>query len=185
MLEDLYLETEDLMNKTLAHLKHELSGLRTGRASTGIFENIKVDYYGTPTPLNQIANISIPDARMVVIQPWEKKMLNVIEKAILTSDLGLNPNNDGQLIRVPIPYMTEERRKDMVKLISKMTEEARIAVRNIRRDANEKIKKAEKASELSKDNAADGLEAIQEMTNSHIKKLDLLFELKEKEILES
>jgi ribosome recycling factor len=185
MLEELYLETEDFMMKAVEHLKHELAGLRTGRASTTIFEGIKVDYYGAPTPLNQVANITIPDARMVVIQPWEKKMLSAIEKAILTSDLGLNPNNDGQVIRVPIPYMSEERRKDMVRHISKLTEDSRIAVRNIRRDANEKIKKAEKASELSKDNAADALESIQEMTNNYIKKMDSLFEVKEKEILES
>ncbi len=185
MLEELYLETEELMNKTVDHLKQELSGLRTGRASAAIFEGIKVDYYGAQTPLNQVANITIPDARMVVIQPWDKNMLRIIEKAILTSDLGLNPNNDGQVIRVPIPYMTEERRKDMVRHISKMTEDSRIAIRNIRRDANEQIKKAEKASELSKDNAADALSDIQELTNSYIKKLDALFELKEEEILEN
>lgn len=184
MLDELFFEAEERMQKAVDHLRHELSTLRTGRASTGLFEGIKVDYYGSPTSLHQVANISVPEARLVVIQPWEKKMLNVIEKAIQASDLGLNPLNDGQVIRLPIPAMTDERRKDMVRLVHKITEESRIAVRNVRRDSNEKIKKAEKASEISKDNSADAVDTIQKMTDEYIVKLDELQTHKEKEIME-
>jgi len=184
MLDELFLETEEKMQGAVDHLRHEFSVLRTGRASTGLLENIKVNYYGSLTPIQQVANISIPEARLLVIQPWEKNMLSPIEKAIQASELGLNPINDGQLIRVPIPAMTDERRKEMVRIVHKMTEDARISVRNARRDANESIKKMEKEGELSKDNAADGLDQVQEETNKFIEKLDELMKHKEKEILE-
>ncbi len=184
MLDEIYLEIEDRMESALTHLQHEFSVLRTGRASTGLLESIKVNYYGNLTPLNQVANINIPEPRLIVIQPWEKSLVSAVEKAILTSNLGLNPINDGQLIRVPIPAMTDERRQEMIKIVHKMTEDARISVRNARREANESIKKAEKNSDISKDNAADGLDNIQNMTDSNIVKLDNLMKHKEKEILE-
>ncbi len=184
MLDELYLESEEMMQKAVDHLKHEFSALRTGRASTGLLEHIKVSYYGSLTPLNQVANVNIPEARLIVIQPWEKNMLSVIEKAIQASDLGLNPINDGQTVRVPIPAMTDERRHELVKIVHKMTEDGRISVRNTRRDANENIKKAEKSGDVSKDSAADGLDEIQKMTDSYIEKLETLMKHKEKEILE-
>ena len=184
MLDDLFLENEEKMEKTFEHLKHGYGSLRTGRASTALLENIKVDYYGSMTPISQVATISVPEPRLIVIQPWEKNLLSAVEKSILKSDLGLNPQNDGQVIRVPIPAMTEERRKELVKIIHKMTEDARVSARNTRRDANEKIKNSEKAGELSKDNAADCLDKIQELTNTYIEKFESVMKVKEKEILE-
>ena len=184
MLDEIYLEVEEKMQNAVDHLRHEFSVLRTGRASTGLLESIKVNYYGSMTPLNQVANINIPEARLIVIQPWEKPLLSAIEKAILKSDLGLNPINDGQMIRVPIPAMTDERRQQLVKIIHKITEDARISVRNARRDANDNIKKAEKAHDVSEDNAADGIGEIQDMTKKYISSLDELMGRKEKEILD-
>ena len=177
-------DTNEKMQNAVDHLRHEFSVLRTGRASTGLLESIKVNYYGSMTPLNQVANINIPEARLIVIQPWEKPLLSAIEKAILKSDLGLNPINDGQMIRVPIPAMTDERRQQLVKIIHKITEDARISVRNARRDANDNIKKAEKAHDVSEDNAADGIGEIQDMTKKYISSLDELMGRKEKEILD-
>jgi len=184
MLEALFKECKEKMQKSTEHIRHELAKIRTGRASTALLDGIKVDYYGNPTPLNQIANITVPEARLLVIQPWEKNMLPVIEKAIFASDLGLNPANDGQLIRLPIPPMSEERRRDMSRLVGKLAEEGRVSIRNIRRDCNDHIKKMEKDSTISKDNAADGLDEIQNITNEFISKIDELYEHKEKEIME-
>ena len=184
MLDEIYLEIEDRMQKALDHLQHDFSVLRTGRASTGLLESIKVNYYGSLTPLNQVANITVPEPRLIVIQPWEKSLVSAVEKAIFASDLGLNPINDGQLIRVPIPAMTDERRQEMVKIIHKMTEDTRISVRNARRDANDSVKTAEKDSIISEDNAADGMDEIQNKTNSYIEKLEKMMKHKEKEILE-
>ncbi|MEA1986897.1 MAG: ribosome recycling factor [Candidatus Marinimicrobia bacterium] len=172
------------MNDALSFLRHEFASLRIGRASTALLDGIKVDYYGSKTPLNQVATISVPEARLIVVQPWEKKILPLIEKAIMASDLSLTPNNDGQVIRIPIPAMTEERRKEMVKHIHKLSEEAKVSVRNHRRDANETIKKSEKEDHISKDNVADGLDEIQEITNDYIKKIDEVFKDKEKSILD-
>ncbi|MEA3499770.1 MAG: ribosome recycling factor [Candidatus Marinimicrobia bacterium] len=171
------------MEETLEFLRHEFAGLRTGRASTALLDGIKVDYYGSQTPLNQVSSISVPEARLIVIQPWEKKMLGPIEKAIMKSDLSLNPNNDGQVIRIPIPAMTDERREDLVKHIHKLAEEAKISVRNHRHEANKLIKKSESEDSISKDNVADGLDEIQEITDKHIDRIDEFFKVKEKEIL--
>ncbi|MDK2975892.1 MAG: ribosome recycling factor [Candidatus Marinimicrobia bacterium] len=184
MLESLYKECKAKMDKSVEVIRHELASIRTGRASTALLDGIKVEYYGNPTPLNQVANITVPEARLLVIQPWEKNMLPVIEKAILASSLGLTPANDGQVIRLPIPPMSEERRKDLSRVVNKIAEEGRISIRNVRREFNDHIKKMEKDSEISKDNAADALDEIQKITDEHIAKIDEIFELKEKEILE-
>jgi len=184
MLESLYKECREKMKKSVEVIRHELASIRTGRASTALLDGIKVDYYGNPTPLNQVANITVPEARLLVIQPWEKNMLPVIEKAILASSLGLNPSNDGQVIRLPIPPMSEDRRKEMARVVSKLAEEGRISIRNVRREFNDRIKKMEKDGEISKDNAADGLDEIQLITDEHIAKIDEIYELKEKEIME-
>ena len=172
------------MEETLEYLRHEFSTLRTGRASTALLDGIKVDYYGTQTPLNQVSSISVPEARLIVVQPWEKKMLSPIEKAIMKSDLSLNPNNDGQVIRIPISAMTVERRKELAKYIHKLAEEAKISIRNHRHNANDIIKKSESEEHISKDNVADGLDEVQEYTDKYIKRVDEIFKIKEKEILD-
>ncbi|MGA1862409.1 ribosome recycling factor [Deferribacter thermophilus] len=184
MLNEIFEEVKKKMEKSVEYYKEELKGVRTGRASAALFENIKVDYYGTPTPIPQVATIQVPDPRLITIQPWEPNMVPVIEKAIMNSGLGLNPSNDGKLIRVPIPPLTEERRKELVKLVNKMAEEARVAIRNERRYGNEKVKKLEKDKEISEDEAKRALDKIQEMTNEYIKKIDEITEKKEKEIME-
>ncbi|MDO5576900.1 MAG: ribosome recycling factor, partial [Fibrobacter sp.] len=153
-------------------------------ATPALLDGITVDYYGSPLPINQVANISIPEARMLVIQPWEKNMMQPIEKAILTSDLGLNPQNDGNLIRVPIPPLSEERRKDLFKSCKKIGEDNKVAIRNIRRDSNEKLKKAEKDKEATQDEVKKGLDEIQKVTDKFIKNVDDLLAQKEKEIME-
>ena len=184
MLNSLYEEIKEKMEKTLNYYKEELKGVRTGRASAALFENIKVDYYGTPTPIPQVATVQVPDPRLITIQPWEPNMIPVIEKAIMSSGLNLNPSNDGKLIRVPIPPLTEERRKDLVKLIHKMAEEAKVAIRNERRAGNERVKKLEKDKEISEDEARKALDKIQELTNEYVKKIDEVTAKKEKEIME-
>ncbi|MGA1846445.1 ribosome recycling factor [Deferribacter abyssi] len=184
MINDVYNEVKEKMEKTISFYKEELKGVRTGRASAALFENIKVDYYGTPTPIPQVATIQVPDPRLITIQPWEPNMVPVIEKAIMNSGLNLNPSNDGKMIRVPIPALTEERRKELVKLVNKMAEEARVAIRNERRAGNDKIKKLEKDKEVSEDEARKALDKIQELTNEYIKKIDEITEKKEKEIME-
>lgn len=184
MLEELYKKTEEHMNKTLEALMHELSGIRTGKASPAILDVIRVDYYGQTVPIKQVANIAVPDPRTLTIQPWDRTMMHEIERAIQASDLGLNPQNDGTILRLPIPTLTEERRRDLVKVVKRIGEEARVAVRNIRRDTNERIKKLEKEHSLSEDQMHTKQEAIQKLTDGFIKKVDDAVAAKEKEVLE-
>lgn len=172
------------MEKVLAGLQHEMSSIRTGRASVSIFDSIRVDYYGTPSPLNHVATLHVPEPSMVTIQPYDVSMIGLIEKAIRTSDLGLNPMNDGKLIRVPIPQLTEERRKEMVKRLHHIAEEHRVAMRNIRREANEALKKMLKDKTISEDDERRALEETQKLTDSYILKIDQASKAKEKEILE-
>jgi ribosome recycling factor len=184
MLDELYTKTEDHMQKTLEALGHELASIRTGKASPAILDVIRVNYYGQTVPVKQVANISVPDPRTLAIQPWDRSMIGEIEKAIQASDLGLNPQNDGGLIRLPIPPLTEERRRDLVRVVKRIGEDARVAVRNVRRDANEKIKRLEKEHELSQDEMHARQEAIQKLTDAFIKKVDEAVAGKEKEVLE-
>lgn len=177
-------ETEQRMQKVIESLKKDLSRIRTGRATPSLLDGITVDYYGSPVPVNQIANISVPDARMVIVQPWEKTMLTAVEKAIQTSDLGLNPQNDGNLIRLPIPPLSEERRKDIFKNCKKSGEESKVAVRNVRRDSNDKLKKEEKDKVITQDDEKKGMEEIQKTTDKFIKMIDDLLVQKEKEVME-
>ena len=171
------------MEKALSDLQHEMAGIRTGRASLSVLDHIRVDYYGTPTPINQLANLHVPEPSLITIQPWDVSQIGTIEKAIRSSDLGLNPANDGKLIRVPIPALTEERRKDMVKRLHHVAEEHRVASRNIRRDANEHLKKLLKDKLISEDDERRALEDIQKMTDLHITKVDAAAKSKETEIL--
>jgi len=177
-------DAEERMKKSVATLEDEFNSMRTGRASAGLFERIKVDYYGQPTPLNQAATISVPEARLVVIQPWDKSLLNEIEKAIQKSELSVNPNNDGKVIRIQIPPLTEDRRKELVKVAKNTAEQAKVAVRNIRRDANEDLKKKMKNSDISEDDEKRGIEEIQKLTDSYIESVGKLLDEKEKEIME-
>ncbi|WP_300157676.1 ribosome recycling factor [Solidesulfovibrio sp.] len=177
-------DAEERMKKALASLDKEFSRLRTGRATTSLLDGIRVDYYGTPTPLDQIASISTPDSRTIAIQPWDRKAFNDVEKAILKSDLGLTPVNDGKIIRIGIPPLTEDRRKDLVKVAKKYAEEAKVAVRNIRRDANEALKKKKNDKAISEDDQHKGQEDVQKLTDAYIAKTDDVFAKKEKEIME-
>ncbi len=174
---------EDRMNKTLNVLQDEFASIRAGRANPHVLDKIKVDYYGTPTPIQQVGNISVPEARMIVIQPWEKNLLKSIERAILTSDLGINPTNDGTMIRLVFPELTEERRKDLAKDVKKKGEAAKVAIRNIRRDANDTFKKLEKAGEFSEDDLELASDKIQKLTDKMTEKVDKAVEAKTKEIL--
>ena len=178
------MDMKDRMNKAVDHYRHEVSTIRTGRASTSILDGIKVDYYGTPTPLNNIAHMSVPEGQLLVVQPFDPNSLEIIEKAIIGSDVGLTPNNDGNVIRLNIPSLTEERRKELVKIAYKIVEEGRVSVRNIRRDANDQLKQSEKDHDLSEDNLRRAMDNIQEMTDEHIKELNQILKVKEKEILE-
>ncbi len=171
------------MDGAINALHDELVKIRTGRATPTLLDGIKVDYYGQKVPLNQAATVTAPEPRLLVVQPWEKKMLAEIEKEIQKADLGLNPSNDGNVIRIPIPQLSEERRKDLVKLVHKFAEEARIAVRNVRRDANDHLKKLEKNHEISEDQLKDYLDDVQKLTDEHIKKIDEIMKAKEEEIL--
>ncbi|HHD11012.1 MAG TPA: ribosome recycling factor [Deltaproteobacteria bacterium] len=183
-LKELFQETRKRMDKARSVLKEEFAKLRTGRASAGLLEGIKVDYYGTPTPINQLATINIPEPRLIVIQPWDVSQIGAIEKAILSSDLGLTPTNDGKIIRISIPQLTEERRKELVKVAKKYAEECRVAIRNIRRDANEKLKKLEKDKLISQDELKKAQQEIQKITDDEIEEINALLEKKEKEIME-
>jgi ribosome recycling factor len=176
--------SEEGMKKSLQALQDEFKTLRGSRASQALFEKIRVDYYGQKVPINQVATISIPEARQVIIQPWDRSVLGEIEKAIQKSELSVNPNNDGKVIRINIPPLTEDRRKELVKLTKNMAETARVAIRNHRRDANEEIKKAQKSSELSEDDAKKATDEIQKLTDRNIEEVNKLLEAKEKEILE-
>ncbi len=184
MINELFTDVKDRMNKAVDHYRHEVSTIRTGRASTSILDGVKVDYYGTPTPLNNIAHVSIPEGQLLVVQPFDPNTLEIIEKAIIGSDVGITPNNDGNVIRLNIPALTEERRKDLVKIAYKIIEEGRVAVRNIRRDANDHLKKSEKEHDLSEDNLRRAMDNIQEMTDDHVKELNVILDAKEKEIME-
>ena len=172
------------MKKSAEHLHQELTKIRTGRATPGLLDVVKVQYYGSAVPLNQVATVSAPEPRLLVIQPWEKSMIGEIEKAILQADLGLNPANDGNLIRLPIPELSEERRQDLLKLVKKFCEDTRVAIRNVRRDANDHIKTLEKNHDISEDQSHDYLDKIQNLTDEQIKEVDELYSHKEQEILE-
>src|SRR5580698_7590474 len=167
------------MDKALTDMQHDIAAIRTGRASVSIFDTLRVDYYGTPTPLNQVANLHVPEPSLITIQPWDVSQIAVIEKAIRTSDLGLNPGNDGKIIRVPIPPLTEERRKDIVKRLHGVVEDHRVALRNIRRDANEHLKKLLKDKAISEDDERKALDEVQKMTDGYIGKLDAASKTKE------
>ncbi len=174
---------EDKMEKTLINLDSEFGTIRAGRANPHVLDRIMVEYYGCPTPLQQVANISVPEPRMITIQPWERNMIKPIEKAINTSDLGINPTNDGKVIRLLFPELTEERRKDLVKEVKKKGEAAKVAIRNIRRDANDMLKKLGKTSEVSEDEISELEDKVQKMTDKFIKKVDEATEIKSKEIM--
>lgn len=176
-------DVERRMKKSLVSLKEELAGIRTGRASTALLDHVLVPYYGSDMPLNQVANVSIPEARTLVISPWEKSMIPVIEKAILSSDLGITPSNDGEVIRLTLPELTEERRLELVKQVRKLAEQDKVAIRNIRRDANEKVKKQVLDKALSEDEGKRLQEKIQRLTDRYIDEIDRIIEHKEKDIL--
>jgi ribosome recycling factor len=176
--------TKDRMTKAIQSYTRELASIRAGRASASLLDRITVDYYGAPTPVNQVAGISTPEARLLVIQPYDKSILGDIEKAILKSDLGLNPSNDGSIIRIAIPQLTEERRKELVKVVKKESEEAKVAIRNIRRDGNDDLKKLEKNGEITEDALRGYSDDIQKLTDEYIQKIDQITKDKEKEILE-
>jgi ribosome recycling factor len=172
------------MEKVLADLQHDMAGIRTGRASVSLLDSVRADYYGTPTPLNQLATLHVPEPSLITLQPWDASQIGALEKAIRAADLGLNPSNDGKLIRVPIPPLTEERRKELVKKLHHVAEDHRVALRNIRRDANEHVKKLLKDKLISEDEDRRAHDEIQKMTDGHIQKLDQAAKAKEKEILE-
>ncbi|MFK9092428.1 ribosome recycling factor [Bacillus salipaludis] len=176
--------TKDRMTKAIQSYSRELASIRAGRASASLLDRITIDYYGAPTPINQMAGITTPEARLLVIQPYDKSILGDIEKAILKSDLGLNPSNDGQIIRIAIPQLTEERRKELVKLVKKESEEAKVALRNIRRDSNDSLKKLEKNGEITEDALRGFSDDVQKLTDEYIQKIDQITKDKEKEILE-
>ncbi len=184
MIESIYQETRDNMGKSIDALKNEFNKVRTGRASLTILDGIRVDYYGTLTPLNQMATLAVPESRLITIQPWDVSVIKEIEKAILKSDLGLTPSNDGKIIRISIPPLTEERRKELVKVINKMSEDHKIAVRNIRRDSNELLKGLKKDGDISEDDAFKAQDQVQKITDENIKLIDDVNKEKEKEILE-
>jgi len=172
------------MEKALSDLQHDMASIRTGRASLGILDHIRVNYYGTPTPLNQIANLHVPEPSLITLQPWDVSQIGAIEKAIRASDLGLNPSNDGKLIRLPIPPLTEERRKELVKKLHAGAEHHRVATRNIRRDGNEAVKKLLKDKKIAEDEEKKALDEIQKTTDAFMQKIDQASKIKEKEILE-
>jgi ribosome recycling factor len=184
MIDDIYQETMETMSKTVEALKRELQRIRTGRASLSILDGIRVDYYGTPTPLNQMATLAVPESRQITIQPWDASVIKDIEKAILKSDLGLTPSNDGKILRISIPPLTEERRKELVKVIHKMCEDHKITVRNLRRDSNDLLKSLKKDGDISEDEAFRSQEEVQKITDERIKLIDECYSEKEKEILE-
>lgn len=182
-VQDVVNNAQAAMKKTLDHLQQEFSKVRTGRASAAILDSVRVDYYGSAMPINQVASMAVPDPRTIVVQPFEKAMLTPIERAIREADLGLNPSNDGNVVRVPIPMLTEERRKEIVKTCKKFAEDSRIAIRNLRRDYNETLKKVEKDEHLSEDERKRGEAEIQKVTDRFIKNVDEMTEAKEKEVM--
>ena len=184
MIEDILLEAEDKMDKSVEHLQGELQTIRTGRANPALIEHVKVPYYGTPTPLNQLAQISTPEARLLVVQVYDRSQIGAIEKAIRDSGQGLNPANDGQVIRVPIPPLTEERRREYVRMVRQRAEDARVAVRNVRRDEMHRIQQQEREGELPADEARRALDQLQKLTDQHIARIDQLAARKEAEVME-
>jgi ribosome recycling factor len=184
MINDITNETEDGMKKAVDSFKRDLLKIRTGRANASMLDGIKVDYYGTPTPVNQVATVQVVDARLITVKPWEKNMIAVIDKAIRASDLGINPVPDNELVRLPVPPLTQERRRDLAKSVGKQTEEARVAVRSARRDAMEMIKEAEKDKEISEDERKKGEKSIQDLTDKYIAMVEDIAKAKEKEIME-
>ena len=184
MIKGIVSSNEERINKSIEAMKREFASLRAGRATPSLLDKVMVDYYGTPAPVNQVAKVTVPEARMIVIQPWEKSVLHDIEKAIMKSDLGLSPNSDGTAIRLAIPQLTQERRQELVKTLNKKAEEAKVAIRNIRRDANDAIKKLEKAKEITEDESKKAQESFQKTVDKYIKSVDELRGIKEKEIME-
>ena len=184
MEEKIVKETEAKMEKTLTSLKTDLNKVRTGRASLALFDDIRIDYYGTPTPLHQVATMAVPEPRLITIQPWDTTITGEIEKGILKSELGLTPNSDGKTIRITIPRLTEERRKELVKVVKKMSEAAKVALRNIRREANDQLKGFEKNKKISQDQLRQWMDKVQTSTDKYIAKVDEVLAAKEKEILE-
>jgi len=184
MINDIVTDTENGMKKAVDSFKRDLQKIRTGRANTSMLDGIKVDYYGTPTPLNQVATVQVVDARLITVKPWEKNMIPVIDKTIRASDLGLNPVADSELVRLPIPPLTQERRKELAKVVGKQTEEARVAVRSARRDAMDMIKEAEKDKQISEDERKKGEKSIQDLTDKYINSVEEIAKAKEKEIME-
>jgi ribosome recycling factor len=180
----LYKKTAEQMEAVLEHLKRELASLRTGRASVGLLDNIRVEYHGKPTPLKQVASLAVPESRLITIQPWEPSLIKDIEKAILNSDLGLTPSNDGKVVRIPVPPLTEERRKDLVKVCKKYGEEAKVRLRAIRHEANNELKKQHKEGKISEDDRRRGETEIQKVTDQYAQKVDQILKKKEEEILE-
>jgi len=172
------------MTKALESFKRDLSKVRTGRASLSLLDDVKVDYYGTPTPLNQVGSMAVPEPRLITIQPWEKNLIGEIEKAILKADLGLNPNSDGQIIRLAFPPLTEERRKEMVKQVKRMGEDAKVGIRNVRREANDTLKKLEKDKDITEDDLKRGEKEIQDVTDEFVSRVDKVIEEKEKDLME-
>ena len=184
MQDDLIKEAESNMKKSIELLKKEFASMRAGRATPALLDKIMVNYYGTPTPVNQLANISVPEARLLVIQPWDKSSLPEIEKAIMKSDLGINPASDGSVIRLVIPQLTQERRKELVKTVKKKAEEGRVAVRNVRRDINDHLKSRQKEGKMSEDELKRAQDEVQKLTDRHIKEIDSLLASKEQEIMQ-
>lgn len=184
MVNDILQDTESRMSKAIEFLVNDFASMRAGRANPAMLDRISVSYYGAPTPLNQMANISAPEARLIVVQPWDKNSIGDIEKAIMKSDLGVNPSNDGNVIRIAIPQLTQERRKDLARVARKRAEEAKVAVRNLRRDANDMVKAAEKDKMISEDESKKGVDSIQKLTDRYIKDIDTVLGAKEKDIME-
>ncbi len=184
MLKEVLKITEESMASAIAHLQHDLSGIRTGKANPALLDSIRVDYFGQQVPLKQVASIAVPDPRLITIQPWDKSVVPEIEKAILGSELGLNPQNDGTIIRLPIPQLTEDRRKDLVKVVKRLGEDAKVSLRNIRRNVNEDIRKLEKSHDIGEDEMHSNQEEIQKLTDSYVKQVEEVVSTKEKDVLE-
>ena len=184
MRKEILSSLREKMKKATEHIRREFATIRTGRASTSLLDGINVDYYGSSVPLNQLANVSVPDSRLLLVTPFDKGGLGGIEKALLKSDLGLTPNNDGRVIRIPIPELTEERRKDLVKVVRRLAEDSRVSVRNIRREAKDHVKKSEKSGDIPEDDSHRLVDEIQEVTDEFVKKIDELLKAKEEEIME-
>jgi ribosome recycling factor len=184
MRKEVISSTQEKMNKAIEHIRREFSTIRTGRASASLVEGLNVDYYGSAVPLNQIANISVPEPRLLMLTPYDKGALGAIEKAVLKSDLGLTPNNDGRVIRIPIPELTEERRKNLVKVVRRLAEDTRVSIRNIRREANDQLKKSEKNGDISEDESHRTMDEVQKVTDEYVSKVDEILKAKEDEIME-